>query len=208
VLFLTFAGLVTAIVYRLGARPEWWPPYLLGLVWVGSLVSAWCAFTGNITRPDRLGFAAAGYLWGLTALLATLGERELVDLKRYLADAERNHQEVHLSYANLSRNIWSEWGYLSLWLGRDVRGLHTEAQLKEALLRKDTILIQNRMGQYEEFQAFVRKQMPGYVYETIPWTRWRTHGESESGKPLWLEAWNKRSFAPLEAKYFIIAPKS
>ena len=170
----------------------------------GSFFSVYALFKGRIERPKLLAFSFVPYLWGLTAILSIIGEREMRNLRDYLDHETQKGHLVSLTYVNLNRNIWSEWGWLSLWLRRDVRAASTPDELKAAIHSRNTLLIQNREGQFESFQDFIKSEFPEIHFRQIPWTRWRTRGQGPSGEPVWKEAWNRRSFEPIETPYWII----
>ncbi len=202
--FLGAAGLVGVVYFRISNWPSWWPTWSIALFMVGSLFSLYALFKGRIERPQLLAFSFVPYLWGLTAILSVLGEREMRDLRGYLDREAQSGHVVSLTYVNLNRNIWSEWGWLNLWLNRDVKAASTPEALKAAIQSRNTLLIQNREGQLEAFQAFMQGEFPELHFKQTPWTRWRTRGQSPSGAPLWKDAWDRRSFEPIETPYWII----
>ena len=113
---------------------------------------------------------------------------------------------MELAYYNLNRNIWSEWGYLNLWLDHEVHGLHTPESLLSALTRGETILVSAKENGVEDFREFIRLHPPQVPLRFLEWKRWRTRGQSDSGKPLWQEAWEKRDLSLLEVSYYIVEP--
>jgi 4-amino-4-deoxy-L-arabinose transferase-like glycosyltransferase len=202
---------LTVLYYHFSPMPEWWPSYLLPLVYVGSLISvSGLLYFGIRTRgrrPEWLAITSVGFLWGLTAFFAVLGEREMFDLKRYLAQQHENGNQVALGYYNLNRNIWSEWGYLNFWVGHEVHGLHTPENLRAAVRNGETILVTSKENSIDEFKAFMSKEFPGRPLHVIAWKRWRTQGRSENGDPLWRSAWDKRDLSALETDYWIVETK-
>jgi hypothetical protein len=75
--------------------------------------------------------------------------------------------------------------------------------MKSALLSGETVLVPAR-GPLDDFKAFVQKDLPNTPLQMTPWKRWRTQGRSESGQPLWVEAWKKKDLSLLETDYFIV----
>lgn len=131
-----------------------------------------------------------------------------MDLRDYLNAEQAQGHQVELGYFNLNRNIWSEWGYLNFWLHRDVHALSTPEEAKAAILRGETILVLNKEDGVQKFKEFAAKETPQVPLKILPWKRWRTQGKSDSGEPLWQEAWKERTFAPLEVDYAIVKTKS
>jgi len=209
-IFLILPALVTLLFNHFSPMPAWWPAWLLPTVWVGSLVSAagflYFGFWRKAARPDFLALSSAGLLWALGALFVVLGEREMTGLREYLAQANQQGRQVSLGYYNLNHNIWSEWGYLNFWVGHEVHGIHSPEKLKAALERGDTILVSAKENGVQDFREFIQKNEPSLQLRYIPWKRWRTRGQSESGKPLWQEVWERRDLSLLEVDYFIVEP--
>jgi 4-amino-4-deoxy-L-arabinose transferase-like glycosyltransferase len=195
---------LTALVSHFSPMPEWWPAWILPLVWTGALVTTLGFLYFGVRmkgrRPEWLAICSAGFLWALTGFFSVLGEREMFDLKHYLGQ----HPTARLSYYNLNRNIWSEWGYLNFWVNHEVRGLHTPDSLKQAVFQGDTILVTSKENSVEDFKAFMAKEFPGKSLRMIPWKRWRTQGRAENGEPLWKAAWAQHDLSLLETDYLIV----
>lgn len=198
-LFLVLPIALSILAYHFAPLPQWWPYSLLPVVWIGSLFSAFGFLFYR--QPLRLAIASCGYLWAFGALFVVIGEREMVDIKSYLAHRPR---QVKLGYYNLNRNIWSEWGYLNFWIGHDVEGLHTPEALKKAMSSGETILVSAKEDGIQDFRAFAAKNFPHLPLKILPWKRWRTQGKSDSGEPLWKAAWEKRDLSLLEVDYLIV----
>lgn len=209
-IFLVLPIALTILYSHFSPMPAWWPNWLMPVVWVGSLLSfggfTYFGFWKKAERPDFLTLSSAGLLWALGALFVVIGEREMIDLKTYIAQAQAQGRTVSMGYYNLNHNIWSEWGFLNFWVGHEVHGIHSPEKLKEALERGDTILVSAKENGVQDFREFVAKNEPTLKLRYIPWKRWRTRGQSESGKPLWQEAWEKRDLSLLEVDYFIVEP--
>lgn len=202
ILFLLIPIFLTVLAVHFSPLPAWWPSWLLPLVWVGSLISA-LGFL-FMRKPHLLALSSGGFLWALGALFVVIGEREMTGLKSYLAEARAQNRSVELGYYNLNRNIWSEWGFLGFWVGHEVHGIHTPEKLREAIVNGETILVSAKENGVQDFRDFVQKNFPETKLNYIPWKRWRTRGQSDSGKPLWQEAWEKRDLSLLEVDYFVV----
>ena len=209
VVVIAVVGIVV-IPLHFGSMPSWWPAGLPWAAAVAGLYAAWIlvrfGFQGLGSRPDRIALGSVGFFVMAGLMMSVLGERELVDLRRIIAREESQGRPLKLSYYNIQHNIWSEWGLLSLWIQRPVVSIHTDARLKEALLAKETILVP--AGDFlMELRAFAQKETPGVALDVEAWKRWRTHGATESGKPLWREAWDKRDISLLERDFYIVHPR-
>jgi hypothetical protein len=209
-LFLVLPIALTVLYSHFAPMPSWWPSGLMAIIWVGSLVSVfgflYFGFWKKAERPDYLALSSAGILWALGALFVVIGEREMVDLRNYLAQVHAQGRDVSLGYYNLNHNIWSEWGYLNFWVNHEVHGIHSPEKLKEALERGDTILVSAKEDGVKDFHEFIAKNEPNLKLRYIPWKRWRTRGQGESGKPVWQEAWERRDLSLLEVDYSIVEP--
>ncbi len=209
-IFLLVPILLTVLFVHFSPMPAWWPSWLLPIAWIGSLVSSlgflYFGFWKKAHRPDLLALTSAGTLWALGALFVVIGEREMLDLRSYIAQAQAQNRDVSIGYYNLNHNIWSEWGFLNFWVGHEVHGIHSPEKLKEALSRGDTILVSAKENGVQDFREFIEKNAPTLKLRYLPWKRWRTRGQSDSGKPLWQEAWEKRDLSLLEVDYFIVEP--
>ena len=205
--FLLFAIGVSGLALRFSPLPAWWPAWMLPVIWLGALINFWgfikYGIIGGGRRPDWLAFSAVGGYWALGAFFAVLGQREMVDLKQYLAESVQQRRNVKLSYVNLQRNSWCEWGLMNFWVDRPVKGLHLPETLKQAILDHDTLLLPNGEAN-DRFQEFIKKEFPNTKFSYRPWKRWRTHGQTDTGVPLWKDAWDRRSLAPLERDFYIV----
>jgi 4-amino-4-deoxy-L-arabinose transferase-like glycosyltransferase len=193
--------------------PSWWPDTLVLLSVIGTAASAMglviFGFVKKFERMEWLAVSMIGFFLALGSTITMIGERELVDLRTYLHSPQG--QDVReMGYYNLQHNIWSEWGFLNFWLGREnvkVVGLHEPAALKNALLEGEVVLVPAR-GPQQDFKDFVKKELPAdVILEMIPWKRWKTQGRSESGESLWKIAWDKRDISILETDYLIVRRK-
>lgn len=205
ILFFLLPVSLSVLAYHFAPLPQWWPSWLLPTVWVGSLFSA-CGFLFYRT-PLKLAIASCGYLWAFGALFTVIGEREMVDLKAYIARTQKTNHPVALGYYNLNRNIWSEWGFLNFWVNHEVHGIHTPEALKAAMLAGETILVSAKEDGIRDFHDYAAKNFPNLPLKVTTWKRWRTQGKSDSGEPLWRAAWTKRDLSLLEVDYLIVETK-
>jgi len=206
-LFLLVPSFVTALWMHFRPMPDWWPAWLVALIWLLSLTSLYFLFMGGIHKRSadgiKLAWSSAFLYLAIGVLIAVLGEREIRDLRKYRDEIRSRGDHSELTYYNLQRNIWSEWGMLSFWIGERVQSLHTPELLKQAVEEKAVILVPSGEST-ENFKAFMKKEKPYVRYVALPWRRWRTRGSSPSGKPLWKEAWDQRDLTVLEREYMIV----
>ncbi|MEK6705131.1 MAG: glycosyltransferase family 39 protein [Bdellovibrionota bacterium] len=199
---LLFATAVSAVAIRFWPLPEWWPQWLLTFIWLGSLFSALGFFffgaAARVFRPLALAISSVGIIAAIAVLGTTIGERELIDLRGYLAQKGNRHS---LGYYNLQRNIWSEWGILNFWVKADVYGIHDENKLRQVISRGGTVLVPSK-----EALSVIQAAFPGRSFNLQIWKKWRTQGKSDDGHPLWLEAWRMRNLAVLERDFYILNP--
>lgn len=208
--FLVVPAALTYFTSRFSPMPFWWPSWQLPVLWIGTLLTARGIWREGVTfsaaRPASL---ARRYIWFVLAFstfLSTLGNREMVDIRDRIYTAKKNNERLILSYYNLQRNIWSEWGYLNFMIPYPTRGLFTEEDLKSAVNSGDLILVPG-----EEWLAQMHKDLdpifPGAIWEIEPWKRWKTKGKSAQGEPAWKEAWNTGNLSKLERDFYMVRVK-
>ncbi|HAR43337.1 MAG TPA: hypothetical protein DCS07_12030 [Bdellovibrionales bacterium] len=206
-LSIGFPVFISAMHVRFSPLPEWWPAWLLPVVWVGGIGGAYAFIRYGVRekgrRPGHLSLASVGLFWALGGFFSVVGEREMVDIRAYLKQADARGEKVTLSYYNLMGNIWNEWGLLNFWVDHPVQGIHTEEKLRQAIENGDTILLSAGEG-HEDFKKFVQKTYPLRQFTYIPWKRWQTHGGADTGRPLWKDAWDRRDFTLLERNFYIV----
>ena len=209
-LLIGFAAFVTILYFRFSPMPVWWPNWLLPVIWLGALIAAYVFIRYGLMdkgrRPGHVALAAVAVYWALGGFFSVLGEREMFDIRAYLKNANAQGQTVRLAYFNLMGNIWSEWGLLNFWVDRPVRGIFTPEKLSEAIEQGDTILVPSGEG-YEEFTKFVQKAYPDWKFTYTRWKRWKTHGNQDTGQPLWKEGWERRDLTIFERDFMIIKPE-
>lgn len=209
--FLILPIFISVLTHHFSPPQEWWPGWLEPLAWIGCLGSVFGLFRYGVfkLKPDErfLAVSLVGFYIGLGAFLTALGEREVLDLRKYLKEAKTRGDQFQITYFNLNHNIWSEWGFLNFWIDQPVQSAHNGEILKAALLRGDLIIVQPKEDFYEQFVAFCKKEVPQMEFEKTLWKRWRTRGQSPDGESLWGKAWEKRDLSILEMDYYLIRPK-
>ncbi|NUM88751.1 MAG: hypothetical protein HUU37_06075 [Bdellovibrionales bacterium] len=206
-LLLAVPILLTFVTNNFEPMPFWWPSWLLPAIWIGFLLSARGIWREGVTfHQARPGSLARRTLWFLLAtgfLISALGEREMVDVRLRLKTAEAGGEKFQVSYYNLQKDIWSEWGFLNFQIPRKVQGIFSEEELWTAVERGDLILVPGDAW-YEEFLSKMRTRFPKAELEAQPWRRWRTKGKSPEGEPMWRVAWKEKDLSLLEKKYYMV----
>lgn len=207
VLCLAVPVLITIVTEHYEPMPFWWPGWLLPTLWLGcffSMRGLWReGFTFQQMRPASMARRTIWLFLAIGSLTMVLGEREMVDVRMRLQLAKVNNEKLHLSYYNLQKDIWSEWGYLNFMIPYPVRGLFNEADLQDAIKKGDLILIPGDKF-LDEFKNYIAKQMPVAKLDVQPWRRWKTKGKNAEGIPLWKESWEKKDFSVLERPYYMV----
>lgn len=200
------AGL-TFFTRHFDPMPFWWPSWLLPVIWIGVALTArglWReGFTFSMARPASMARRTIWLFLALGALTTTLGEREMIDVRDRIYEARKNNETLRLSYYNLQRNIWSEWGYLNFQIPYPVRGLFTEEQLVAAVRQKDVILVPGEQW-LDKMKAQLEPRFPGAEWSVEPWRRWKTKGKNAKGVPAWREAWETRELSRLEKSFYLV----
>lgn len=127
----------------------------------------------------------------------------MIDIRLRLKTAQANGEKFQLSYYNLQKDIWSEWGYLNFQVPHPVKGIPSEGKLWDAVERGDLILIPGESW-YDEFSAKVKARYPKAEFEAQPWRRWRTKGKNSEGVPMWRVAWEEKDLSLLEKRYYMV----
>lgn len=206
-LLLAVPILLTFVTNNFEPMPFWWPSWLLPALWLGFLISARGIWKEGVTfhqaRPGSLARRSLWYLLAAGFLLTVLGEREMIDIRLRLKTAQANGEKFQLSYYNLQKDIWSEWGYLNFQVPHPVKGIPSEGKLWDAVERGDLILIPGESW-YDEFSAKVKARYPKAEFEAQPWRRWRTKGKNSEGVPMWRVAWEEKDLSLLEKRYYMV----
>ncbi len=206
-LFLSIPTLITYFTRHFDPMPFWWPSWLLPALWLGAFLSArgfWReGFTFNMNRPGSLSRRVIWLFWGLGLLLSTIGEREMIDVRDRLYGARKENETLKVSYYNLQKNIWSEWGYLNFQIPYKVNGLFSEQELFNAVREKQLILVPGEEW-LDKMRIAVEKEFPGAEWSIEPWRRWKTKGKNRQGVPAWKEAWETRDLSKLEKNFYMV----
>jgi 4-amino-4-deoxy-L-arabinose transferase-like glycosyltransferase len=206
-LLLAVPSGITYITNHFDPMPFWWPTYLLPILWIGFLLSARGLWREGVTfhqmRPGSMVRRSVWMFLALGALLTILGEREMVDVRHRLKTALYANEKVEVSYYNLQKDIWSEWGYLNFQIPHPVKGLFSEDDLFHAIENKDLILVPGDTW-LDEMKTIVKKRYPNAEWEETAWRRWRTKGKNADGIPMWKVAWDERDLSLLEKKFYMV----
>ncbi len=198
---------ITYVTQHYEPMPFWWPTYLLPILWIGSLLSARGLWREGVTfQQMRPGSMVRRTIWmflALGSLLAILGEREMIDVRHRIKTALYDNEKIHLSYLNLGKDIWSEWGYLNFEIPYPVSGIFSEAELFTAIDNKDLILVPGDQW-LDEMKKVVRQKYPAAEWEITIWHRWRTKGKNADGVPMWKISWQEKDLSLLEKKYYMV----
>jgi len=210
-------GVVSALTYftrHYDPMPFWWSSWRLPILWLGFVLTArgiWReGINLNMARPDSLARRSIWLFLALGGLIATLGEREMIDIRDRIYQSRKTGEKLLVSYYNLPKhpnpcctNIWSEWGYLNFMIPYPVSGLFTEAQLLDAVKRGHLILVPG-----DEWLADMHAKLdaiyPPSKWKVDPWKRWKTKGKNAQGVPAWQESWDTRDLSKLEKNYFMV----
>lgn len=210
-LVLILPILFSLIQYHFSPMPEWWSPWVLPTLWMGSLLTSgvffYFGFFRPLAQPRWIALASIGIYLGLGPLMVVLGEREMVDLRKIIREYQQGDTPPHLAYYNVHKHLWSEWGYLNFMIQRPVKGVHNWEQLKQSVLNGDLILIPGAQW-LNDFQTWVQRSFPSASIEVHPWRRWRTHSRSEKGRSLWVEAWSQKDLNILGRDFYIVSVTS
>ncbi|MGE3262897.1 MAG: ArnT family glycosyltransferase [Bacteriovoracia bacterium] len=200
----------TYVVQRFNPMPFWWPSWQLPVLWIGAILTARGFWREGVTfqaaRPSAL---ARRYIWFLLAFstfLSTLGNREMIDIRDRIYAATKNGERLNLSYYNLQRNIWSEWGYLNFMIPYPTRGLFTIEDLKRAVNANDLILVPGEEW-LQQMHLDLDPIYPNAIWEIEPWKRWKTKGKNAAGQPAWKEAWDTQNLSRLERDFYMVRVK-
>lgn len=199
--------LFTFMTRRFDPMPFWWSSWLLPFLWVGAIFTArgfWReGVTFGMARPASLSRRVIWIFVAFGALLSTLGEREMIDIRDKIYRAKKEGEAIKVTYYNLQKNIWSEWGYLNFQIPYPVSGLFSEAQLYSAIRNGELILVPGDEW-LEKMKSAVDREFPGAEWTIEPWRRWKTKGKNAEGVPVWRQAWNTRDLSLLEKRFYMV----
>lgn len=191
------ASLLVTVHLHFKPHPQWWPEWLG--VWteiclLGGLMGLGVLIWRRPAELLRYGFwAGVPLYWVVGVWVAMLGEREMVDLRNYV----RERPEARLSYDNLERRIWSEWALLQHAIHREVRSVHSDELLREAVQEGRTLLVAGD-GPLGELQKKLKSLGLSPPANVLPWKRWQTRPETIR------RAWSERDLSALERNFYIV----
>lgn len=206
-LFLVIPVALTYFTRHYDPMPFWWPSWLLPALWVGAILSArgfWReGVTFNMARPASLARRVLWFFLALGCLISTIGEREMIDIRDKIYEAKKQNEVLKVSYYNLQKNIWSEWGYLNFQVPYPVRGLFTEKDLADAVRGGELILVPGD-DWLEKMRGEVERLFPGALMNIDTWKRWKTKGKNAQGVPAWKDSWQNRDLSKLEKNFYMV----
>lgn len=208
ILALAVPVLVTIVSRHFDPMPFWWPSWELPVLWLGFFLAArgfWReGVTLNQVRPASMSRRSIWLFLALGTLLATLGEREMIDIRDRIHQAEKSRETLHLSYYNLERNIWSEWGYLNFMIPFPVSGLFNDRDLEYAVAQHDLILVPGDEW-LADMSEHLKKIYGGFEFaEKTPWRRWKTKGKDAQGVSHTKRAWERKDLSELERNFYMV----
>ncbi len=210
-LMMAVPVLLSLAVKNFDPMPYWWPSWQLAAIWIGLFMAARGFWREGVTlgqvRPGSMSRRVIYLFVAISTLLTTIGEREMIDIRDRLYQAQKNSELVHMSYYNLQKNIWCEWGYLNFMIPYPVRGLNTDSDLRDAVEHHELILVPGDEW-LADMDAKLHKLYPNFSYaEKTPWRRWKTKGKNAEGVPLWKAAWDKHDISLLEKNFYMVQVK-
>jgi 4-amino-4-deoxy-L-arabinose transferase-like glycosyltransferase len=193
------------LILQIAFHPDssWWPSYLGWSCAAGTLGTAFCFIRFGVL-PQKiqlvpLTYSCLGLYLSIGLLSSTVGEKEMRDLRNFLAEKP----DSVLTYYNREKNIWNEWGILNLVFDRPVQSLYNNELISDALKSKKVILVPSPEF-LQELTDYQKAYHPELALEVKPWKRWRTRGMGTDGQPLWRQAWNTKDLSVLERNFYIV----
>ncbi|MBI3557210.1 MAG: glycosyltransferase family 39 protein, partial [Deltaproteobacteria bacterium] len=156
------------LVWHFWPLPSWWGRVWLILSFVAMLGFA---MTFLVTEDSRaVAAGAVAFCLAFGAFITPLGEREVVDMRRFIKD----NPGLTYHYYNLDPSIWSEWALLQLTLHYPIYGLHRNEQLAEAVKPGHAVIVQNTDWLNVVLNYWQKNVGKGPHPVVTPWTRWLT----------------------------------
>ncbi|HEY8279259.1 MAG TPA: glycosyltransferase family 39 protein [Bdellovibrionota bacterium] len=206
-LLIALVSGITLVTRHFDPMPFWWSSWRLPVLWLGFFVSARGIWRQGITfqmlRPDSLSRRTIWVFLALGGLLATLGDREMIDIRDRIYRAKKEGEELKVVYYNLQKNIWSEWGYLNFMIPYPVSGVFTQAELEQSAAQGNLILVPGDDWLADMHQK-LDKLYPPSAWTVETWKRWKTKGKNAQGVPAWREAWESRDISRLEKNFYMV----
>lgn len=209
-LFLVVPAVLTYFTRHYDPMPFWWPSYLLPVLWIGALLSARGFWREGVTfgtaRPASLSRRVLWFFVALGCLLSTLGEREMIDLRDKIYQLKKGGEVPKITYYNLQKNIWSEWGYLNFQVPYPISGVFNKEQLLAAVRNNEIILVPGDQW-LNQMKEDLAQDLPNATWEIDLWKRWKTKGKNAQGQTAWKESWEKRDLTVLEKDFYMVRVK-
>ena len=196
---------MAAVVLRFRPFPAWWG-FWTDLVIFASLFicvgSLMLGFRGRgLLYKVRCWFVAVAALYVGFGQVLTGFERH--EINSFLT-ASSGYEARTWARLNLTENLWSDQGLLTVLLSRRITAVNTVADLQKALSDGTLLYVLD-----DKQLAVVREtiaNLPAKSLKVVPYHTWRVHGRAANGEPVWAEAWRTRSLSPLEqTEYAVIA---
>lgn len=179
--FLIFA--ITYLHFTLDPFPtEWWPNWLtIACVSLTSISAAMLIIA--IKGPQkinlsRLALAPIPFYIALALFLGALGKRDLFDFSANISKLRSSHSE-YLSYWNIPRHTWSEWGALNMWLHHPVKGVHELNDLDELVQKGGILIVPER--NFNDFSETLTQKFDSIEFQISKIRRWMVHGKTPKG---------------------------
>lgn len=192
--------LVLALHLRFFHRETWWPASLLPVVLLCLFVQVFgfLAFRkSDLKRPlPAYSLMLWWPAWGAIAMLmVVLGQEDYRELRQLTQSFSRT--EV-FGFYNAQHFVWSEWGLLNLTSGLKVKGLHSEAAIKEWLEQGHPLIVSS-----EEDRSKVKALLPDAQLVQWTWSRWASHGIHTPERNPRI-AWQKADLSLLRQEAFVL----
>lgn len=193
------------IVLRFRPFPAWWG-WWTDTVFFSALFICMAALLLGFRGRDLL-YKVRCWFIAVTALYAGFGQ-VLTGFERHevhsFLTAAAGYEARSWARLNLTENLWSDQGLLTVLLSRRITAVNTVADLQKALSAGTLLYVLD-----DKQLAVVREtvaNMPSKSLKLVPYHTWRVHGRAANGEPVWAEAWRMRSLSPLEqTEYAVIA---
>ena len=194
-----------AIVIRFRPFPAWWGVWTDPVVFGSLAISVGTLLLGF--RGSDLVYKVRCWFIATAALYVGFGQ-VLTGFERHEANsfllAGSGYEERSWARLNLTENLWSDQGLLTVLLSRRIIAVNTVTELQQALSQGTLLYVldEKQLAVVSETVA----NMPSKTLKVVPYHTWRVHGRAANGEPVWTEAWRTRSLSPLEqTEYAVIA---
>ena len=182
-LFVLFCTLIVYLHFLFDPFPiEWWPKWLtlacVCLTVISLTLLSYGVFKRKFENVTLLALSPVPFFLALTLFLHALGKRDFVDFASQI-EKLGNTQNQSVSYLNIPRHTWSEWGALNMWLHHPVKGVHELSELKKVIMDGGALIVPERS--YGTFLEEVHSSFPDVHYNVSKIRRWLVHGKTPKG---------------------------